>query len=224
MFRAIGNAIRYVVTSPMRFYRWVVECIVAIRKFLDTRRNQLCASIIAIMMAVVGVQLRQTGYADARPGEYAALEFEELEEPSEEVPPVKKKRTRATLRQAMANSLRAIKSRLPSFSSEDEPETVADPAPVAAPEIPKVQKIPHLADTPKLPTAPVVTVSQQRTELTVPTIPKPAPPRRQRLILPEPTIIDLSDIEDPKPDIASLSGLIETDDDDDDDDSIFDQD
>lgn len=222
MFRAIGNAIRYVVTSPMRFYRWVVECIVGIRKFLDTRRNQLCVSIIAIMMAVVGVQLRQTGYADARPGDYAAVTFEELEEPSEEVPPVKKKRSRATLRQAMSNSLKAIKSRLPSFSGKEEPIAPA-PAPTPAPEIPTVRETPQFAEAPKLPTAPVITVSQQKTELTVPPVAKPAPPRRQRLILPEPTIIDLSDIEDPKPDIASLSGLIETDDDEDDD-SIFDQD
>jgi hypothetical protein len=204
----------------MRFYRWVVECIVAIRKFLDTRRNQLCASIIAIMMAVVGVQLRQTGYADARPGQYAAVEFEELQEPSEKVAPVRKKRTRATLRQAMSNSLRAIKSRLPSFSSEEQPE----PKPMPAPKVPTVKEAPHFVDTPKIPDAPVVTVSQRRTQLTVPPVPKPAAPRRQRLILPEPTIIDLTDIEDPKPDIASLSGLIETDDDGDDDISIFDQD
>ena len=217
MFRAIGNAIRYMVTAPMRFYRWVVECIVAIRKFLDTRRNQLCASIIAIMMAIVGVQLRQTGYADARPGEYAAVTYEELDEPAEQTPPVGKKRTRTTLRQIMANSIQAIRSRLPSFSSEPEP------APIPAAEVPRVQQIPHLADTPKPPTAPVITVSQQRTELKVP-VPKPVSPRRQRLILPRPTIIDLSDIEDPKPDVASLSGLIETDDDDDNSGSIFDQD
>lgn len=200
MFRSIGNAILYVVGFPMRVCRWCIECIVAVRKFLDLRRNQICASIVAVMMAVVGIQLRHSGYADAVPGEYAAVEFEGLQQqvPGTQLPEQKRS---SSIREAIANSLKTIKSKLPSLSGSEETS----------------------ARQPAATKVPIITASQQR-PASPPATSQIVQPEKQTLILPEPVVVDLSDIEEPElshPEIATLSGMIETDSDQSADDTLF---
>ncbi|MFK7821227.1 MAG: hypothetical protein AB8G99_21110 [Planctomycetaceae bacterium] len=195
MFRAIGDAIWYVITTPARLFRWFCACIGNLRQFLDQRRNHICAALIAVMMAVVGIQLRHSGYADLRPGEYVAVDDQKDATPE--------KPSKKTLRAAIRDSLETIKSKLPSLKNSDGPTAEA-------------------SQPPALPDVPVVTVSKQRpvttptASLTIPTVPEVKKPvaRKKTLILPEPKIVDLSELEQPeKPDVAQLRGLIESDDD-----------
>ena len=205
MFRAIGNAFWYVVTTPARIFRWCVACISAFQLFLDRRRNHICVAIVAIMMAVVGIQLRHAGYADLRPGEYVALSVndrEAAENPTVEQP------SKPSLREAIRDSLRDFRSKIPSLRGDDEP----------------VIETREREEPPAL-TIPPTTASRQRS--IAPTAPSlnipPQPPRlevkqvsaqkSQTLVMPEPKVIDLSELEEPEVDVASLSGIIETEDD-----------
>ena len=72
MLRDLGKQILHILSLPVRSYRTAVELLVSIRRFLDERRRHLAVAIIVAMMAVVGIKLRYTGYADAQPVEYLA--------------------------------------------------------------------------------------------------------------------------------------------------------
>lgn len=203
MFRAIGDAIWYVITSPARFFRWCCACIGRLRRFLDKRRNHLCAAVIAVMMAIVGIQLRHSGYADLRPGEYVAVE-----ETRTEAKPASAGPSRKSLRAAIRDSLDSIKAKLPSLRRSEGPTAKR----ISQPTLPE----PTLPEPVKVP---VVTASQQRSiapaapSLKIPAMPKVVEPvsKKRTLILPEPTIVDLSELEEPEePDVAALSGGIET--------------
>lgn len=201
MLRSIGNAITYVVSSPVRFYRWCVGRIRAAQRFLDRRRNHLCVAIVAVMMAVVGVQLRHAGYADARPGEYVALSYDEQPTAASSERPA-----RTSLREAITDSLKSFQAKLPSLSGDDEPRQRTPDTPIEVPVIAASQQRSVMPTAPAIPSAPDVEVESK--------------PVRQTLILPEPTVIDLTELEDPapeEPDIAQLSGLIEVDSEDEDD-------
>lgn len=239
MFRAIGDAIWWVITIPVRMFRAFLDGVASVQGFLDKRRYHLCAGIVALMMAVVGIEMRHSGYADARPGEYTAL-----------APAADQKRPRKSLSQAFADSLAFIKSKIPSLTGSDAEPEFADYEPIEP-----VEPIARPEVTEAFPETqiPVITASQQRSIMPPPPTDKPglpAPPK-QTLVLPEPTVIDLAEldetpppiettsivpsavappppaiepeVEEEVPDIASLSGKIEFDDEPEESGSIFDK-
>ncbi len=104
MLRDLGKQILHILSLPVRTYSAAVERLVSIRRFLDERRRHLAVAIIVAMMAVVGIKLRYTGYADAQPVEYLANAM-----PDEE--------TIQGTKDAVSDSVTSVRSGLASLSA-----------------------------------------------------------------------------------------------------------
>lgn len=198
MFRAIGDAIWWVITIPVRMFRAFLNGVANVQEFLDRRRYHLCAAIVALMMAVVGIELRYTGYADARPGEYEAM-----------APRVRTDDdgpSQRTLRQAIVDSLKSLKSKVPSLTGSDPEPDLANYEPIET--IRRTELSKPVVET----RIPVITASQQRSIMPPPPTEKPglpAPPK-QMLILPEPTVVDLAELDEiPPPPMVKQSLVVE---------------
>lgn len=72
MLRQFGNRLLHFITMPLRAFRAAVEWLVAVRSFTDLRRRDLAVVVVVTMMAVVGIKLRYSGYADVHTTEYFA--------------------------------------------------------------------------------------------------------------------------------------------------------
>lgn len=173
MFRAVWNSIVFVITAPARVWCWAVEGIVAFRQFLDERRRHLCIAILTAMMVVVGVKLRHPGFADEDPAGYLAVSFGNSDD--------SETGGESGIANAIAASLNRLASSLPSLTGDD-PELHNEPA--------------EPARTTEVRSVPVLTATS-RTEK------PPVLQTRRRLILPEPTVVDLAEIDGPETAVAS---------------------
>ncbi len=175
MIQDIRDAIVYVLMIPVRMYRAVVERLVALRRFLNVRRRHLAIGIIVSMMAIVGVKLRYTGYADSKPVEYAVNSVPDTTAIDRKIEPA-----RRAVTTAVADSITSAKVTVASFTAKA--KSPPKPRPLPRPQVTRPIERPDLAMT----TASSHPIMQPR-----------VPARDQTLILPMPKVVQ------PPPEVLS---------------------